>query len=291
MTAGSSATARRRQLLLIFGVCSLAAVAVGILAATTIDVGRQTVLLNLVAWVFGAVLAAILSRVSPRLTPAWLGISLAMLLLTLRAQGLSDVHRWFAIGPLRMNAAELVLPFALAFCGGLDRSSLLRIIFPSVATVLLSLQPDASQAVAVAAASVVVLLTSSRSTGLKAAIGLVSIAAASVSILRPDHLAPVAQVEGIVILAAHISPVVACLGIAAIAGSLAAPLLLVRDPDPRARDAALALAAYSTLAALAPVVGAFPVPLMGMAVSPILGAWLGLGALLQLASADRRASA
>ena len=164
-------------------------------------------------------------------------------------------------------------------------------IFPAVAAVLLALQPDASQAAAAAAASVVVLLTSSRSMGLKAAVGLVSIAAAAMSFLRPDHLAPVAQVEGIVILAAHVSPVVACLGIAAIVGSLAAPLLLVRDPDPRSRDAALALSAYSTLAALAPVVGAFPVPLMGMAVSPILGAWLGLGALLQLASADRRASA
>jgi hypothetical protein len=93
-------------------------------------------------------------------------------------------------------------------------------------------------------------------------------------------------VEGVVLLAARVSPVVACLGVACIAGSVAAPLLLARGSRPSVRDAALSLAAYSGLAALAPAAGAFPVPLMGIAVSPILGAWLGLGGLMRVAAID-----
>jgi hypothetical protein len=153
----------------------------------------------------------------------------------------------------------------------------------------LALQSDASQAVAVAAAGVIVLLTSSRPVEVKVAVALALSAAATVSVFRPDPLGPVEQVEGIVRLAVRISPAAAFLGIAAIAGTVAAPLALARDTVTPSRDAALTLATYSAVAALAPAVGAFPVPLMGIAISPILGAWLGIGALLQLAStSDRR---
>jgi hypothetical protein len=82
-----------------------------------------------------------------------------------------------------------------------------------------------------------------------------------------------------------ISPIVAAFGVACIVGSGAAPLLMAQAPRSSVRDAALVLTAHSAVAGLAPLVGAFPVPLMGIAVSPILGAWLGLGGLTPVAAA------
>jgi hypothetical protein len=47
----------------------------------------------------------------------------------------------------------------------------------------------------------------------------------------------------------------------------------------------MALAVYCAVVSLAPALGAFPVPLVGMGMSAILGFWLGAGAL---AAAARR---
>jgi cell division protein FtsW (lipid II flippase) len=113
MAAEGSASTHRRQTFLIFGMCSLLAIAVGLAAANTIGVGRQALLLNIVVWVIGAALVASLSRVPSRLAFAWLALAAALLLLTLFSTGLSHVHRWFSIGPVRMNAAELMLPAAI----------------------------------------------------------------------------------------------------------------------------------------------------------------------------------
>ena len=281
-------TLQERQTWLLFGFCSLGAVLTGGWVAAVSGIAVQPLVLNGVAWTVGAALAFGVTRIGARWTVMLLGLAVAGLLFSLVSAGLSGVHRWVAIGPLRMNAAELVLPLALASSAGLDRSSLLRLLLPVAATIVAALQPDASQAVAAAAGGVVVLLASSRPAVLRVLLALVSGGSVIVAVLRPDPLDPVVQVEGIVRLAAGVSPVVACLGVACIAGSVAAPLLLARDTRSSLRDAALSLTAYSALAALAAAVGAFPVPLMGIAVSPILGAWLGLGGLLRVAATSQR---
>ncbi len=260
-----------------FGLFSLVAVLAGCLAASAHSAPYRLIILNISAWVAGAVIAASVARARAGLTMAWLGVASFVLVGTFLSAGVSGVHRWVAIGPLRLNGAELVLPGALAACAGSDRASLLRLLFPLASMVILASQPDASQTAAVASANVVILITSSRPLPVRAFLALASISAVVVSALRPDPLGPVPEVEGIVLLAAHLSPVLAGLGVAAIAGSVAAPLLSARVSGAPARDAALALAVYFAVAAVAPAVGAFPVPLMGLAVSPIIGEWLGLG--------------
>jgi hypothetical protein len=280
----ASLTQQARQTWLVFGFCSLGAVLTGCWSAAAFGIAAQPLVLNGVAWTVGAALAVGVTLIDARWTFALLGLAVAGLCLSLGSAGLSGVHRWFDVGPLRMNAAELFLPLALAVSAGLDRASRLRLLLPLAATIVAALQPDASQAVATAAASVVVLFTSSRSGLVRVVLALGSGVAVILAVLRPDPLAPVAQVEGVVLLAARVSPVVACFGVACIAGSVAAPWLLARDSRSSVRDAALSLTAYSALAALAAAVGAFPVPLMGIAVSPILGAWLGLGGLMRVAA-------
>ncbi|MFV4677353.1 hypothetical protein ACNJU9_21265, partial [Mycobacterium tuberculosis] len=111
---------------------------------------------------------------------------------------------------------------------------------------------------------------------IKALAALVSTLAVVVAELRPDPLAPVPEVEGIVRLAAAVAPILAVLGVAAIAGAVLTPLALARPRNAPVRDEALVLTTYFVVTALAPAFGAFPVPLMGMGISPILGAWLGL---------------
>ena len=283
-------TLQARQTWLLFGVCSLGAVLTGCRSAAISGIAVRPLALNGAAWTVGATLAVGITRIGARWVFMLLGTTVAVLISSLISTGLSGVHRWFAIGPLRMNAAELVLPLALATSAGLDRSSRVRLLLPVAATIVAALQPDASQAVATAAASIVVLLTSNRSTLVRVLLALVSGVAVIVGLLRPDPLTPVAQVEGVLLLAARVSPVVACLGIACIVGSVAAPLVLTRNARPCVRDAALSLIVYSGLAALAPAVGAFPVPLMGIAVSPILGAWLGLGGLMRVAATSQRSN-
>jgi hypothetical protein len=281
-------TLQAGQTWLLFGLCSLAAVLTGCWTAAASGIAVQPLVLNGIAWTVGAALAVGVTRIGARWTFMLLGLAVAVLLLSLVSAGLSGVHRWFAIGPLCMNAAELVLPLALAASAGLERSSLLRLLLPIAATIVAALQPDASQAVATAVESVVVLLTSNRPALVRVLLALVSGGAVIIAVLRPDPLAPVAQVEGVVLLAVRVSPVVACFGVTCIAGCVAAPLLLARGSRSSVRDAALSLTAYSGLAALAAAVGAFPVPLMGIAVSPILGAWLGLGGLMRVAATPQR---
>ncbi len=69
---------------------------------------------------------------------------------------------------------------------------------------------------------------------------------------------------------------VAYSGFAVAAG---APLALVRSKDLAVRAGSVELFSYFALVTLAPMAGAFPVPLMGTGESSILGSWMGIGLL------------
>jgi hypothetical protein len=95
----------------------------------------------------------------------------------------------------------------------------------------------------------------------------------------------VPEVEGIIGLAWASSPAVAAVAVALLAATALLPLRLAGRSRPF--TPALALAACCAVQALAPAFGAFPVPLVGMGMSPVLGFWLGAGAL---AAVRRRSS-
>lgn len=139
----------------------------------------------------------------------------------------------------------------------------------------LALQPDASQAVAFAGGAIASVIASNHPRHIWYA-GVLGVLAA-LSFICLDPLAPVPEVEGIVGLAYAMSPAIAALAVLTLAGTCLAPLAGARSPS------AWGLAAYLCLAALAPVWGNFPVPLVGMGVSTILGTWLAFGALMGVA--------
>lgn len=237
---------------LLFGASSLAAVATGCWIASQHGVSQRVLLLNMAAWAVGGALAAGVSRIKN--LHWWPLLAIAGIAATFLSPGTSGVHRWIAVG-VRFNAAELLLPSALV---ALDS----RVLLSFALLILLALQPDASQAIAFAGAFIVTAIATKRFW-----IAALLAAVAALSFLRPDTLAPVLEVEGIIGLA---TPLQAALAILALAGTALAPLL-VRSYN---------LTVYLTLCALAPLFGAFPVPLVGMGASPILGAWLGFGVLM-----------
>jgi hypothetical protein len=108
-----------------------------------------------------------------------------------------------------------------------------------------------------------------------AVVGLLAAAAS----LRPDPLQPVAEVEGILGLAFGQSAVIGAGACVLLVAIVALPAAATRDAPPPARLAGLALSLCFGAWALTPLLGAFPVPFVGIGMSAILGAWLGVGLL------------
>ena len=269
------------RLIAIFAAASLSAVALGALVCALSDIPPAVWLRNLAAWLVGVLAAA---GLAVRARPGWLPVLLvaapAALAATFLNDGLYGVHRWIETGPLRLNAAMLVLPalaVALACAHGFWRWG------AALATlVLLVLQPDASQATALAAAASLVALRRAGSPLARVVVVAASAGLAAMAWLRPDPLAPVPEVEGILGLATQASPLLALASLASLIAAAMAPGLAARRAAPDLRLGAAALTACLGMWTLAPFLGAFPVPFMGVGPSPILGAWLGVGLLAGL---------
>jgi hypothetical protein len=265
-----------------FAVASLFAVSVGAVVCAMSGVPTSLWVRNLVAWLMGGVTAVTLARwAGPRTLlvvaiGAPLGIAASFLY-----EGQEGVRRWLELGPVRLNAAMLLLPALVVALASLAPRAAWWWIAALITVGVLVLQPDASQAAALAlAVSVIVFGVRKPSAPFAWGIALAALALAAFSWTRPDPLAPVAEVEGVVGLALRLSPVLAGLAVLSIAAFAVAPAAVVRGaPADQARWAGYALTTLFLVWSVAPALGAFPVPLVGVGPSPILGAWLGVGLL------------
>jgi hypothetical protein len=196
--------------------------------------------------------------------------------------GQQGVHRWIDLGPARINVAMLLLPgmsVALAILAP-GRNGPWVAVF--LARLILTAQPDASQATALACAAAVTVMGAVQRPLLRlaAVAGIAGLAAAAW--LRPDPLQPVAEVEGILGLALSVSPLLAGLGLLCLAATAAAPAVLTRSCPREERLAGLSLALCFAAWIAAPFLGAFPVPFSGLGPSSVIGGWLGIGLLATL---------
>src|SRR3990167_654714 len=271
----------RARLLVIFGAASLAAVGVGAWVCAASGVPTGSWVRNLAAWMVGGLAAACLAATArPAVLPIVPWLAGAWLATTFFNPAQEGVHRWIDVGPLHVNVAMVVSPAAaVALAMAADRLTVWIAAF--VALALLVAQPDASQATAMAGVIGLVAAFSLKTRVMKA----LAIAGAglltTVAWMRPDPLQPVAEVEEIVGMAFRLSPVIGGLALIALIGVVAVPAAL----SPSKSGSALAGAALSlclALWAVTPMFGAFPVPLVGIGMSPILGAWLGVGLLAAL---------
>jgi hypothetical protein len=276
-----TARSRGAQVVLIFAAGSLIAVLAGCLVAFLCRVSPEVWGRNAAAWGIGGILAACLAR-APRAGSFRFVLILAPVALaaSLLGSGQSGVHRWVAVGPLRWNVAFVCLPPAIVAFAALVRSKR-RWIWVAVALseALLCLQPDTSQATAFAAAINATVFISPARVRTRIPASLAFLVMACLSAVRPDPLAPVPEVECIFGLAQSVSSATTLVCAAALAATCVAPLAARKTALPGLDAAAGSLSAYFLICSLMPVFGAFPVPLVGMGMSPIIGFWLGMGAL------------
>ncbi|MBO9500605.1 hypothetical protein [Brevundimonas sp. A19_0] len=271
-------TESRRPLRLygLFAVASLITVALGCWICALADVATGSWVRNLIAWAAGAVLALpLMMAAGPRTGMVLLMSGAALLVASLLGMPQQGVHRWLDVGPLHINVALVVLPVMVVALAGSSLKAWQGVLALGVLAVLVG-QPDASQATAFALAFAVIVARSDLQRPAKMVLLGALFVAAAVSWLRPDPLQPVPEVEQIVQLAWSLSPVLAVAGVLMLAATVLTPVLASRST---ASTAALALSTWFVATAVTPLCGAFPVPWLGIGMSPIVGAWLGVGLL------------
>lgn len=261
--------------LAIYGGLSLVAMAIGCAVAAASGVPAAVWLRNPISWAVGAAAAAgLASHAGSRTAFVVLALAPLGLAASLLNAGLQGVHRWIDAGPLHLNAAQVLLPAAVVALAGQARPW--RWVIGALIMALLIAQPDASQATAFGGALFALIGVSPLTRRARLAGMAATGVAIAASWLRPDPLGPVPEVEEIMRLAAELSPVAAVAAWVALIAAVGSPALMKTPGD---RGASRALCAYAVLSALMPLLGPFPVPLVGMAMSPILGLWLGIGLL------------
>jgi hypothetical protein len=270
------------RLLLLFGALSLGAVTVGALVCAQSGIPASLWLRNIAAWVVGAVVAIVIARIGgPRALPFILWAAPLGLAATLLSAGQDGVHRWVNAGPVSLNVAMLLLPMAVVSLAVLAARRWAWLpAFLSLA--ILAAQPDASQATAFGSAMGLIALTGASGGRTKGVIVLAAAVLIAVAWLRPDPLQPVPEVEQIMDLAFRLTPLLAALAVALLTGACLAPGLAARQGPRDLHIAGLALSACLAAWAIMPYLGHFPVPLVGIGLSPIVGAWLGVGLLAGL---------
>ncbi len=278
---------RDAPVLLVLGGLSLVAVLAGVVVCALSGVPAAVWGRNLAAWVIGGGLAVLMRRTDSRLHLVVLATATGLLALTLLGPGQLGVHRWVAAGPASFNVAMLMLPAVLASLAWLGKRSIWWWGVPLALMAILVAQPDRSQATAFGAGVSWLALRSRIPlpvlVGACVAIALLAIGAW----FRPDPLAPVPEVEGIVKLAYSLSPAFAAIAFVSLVLFSLAPAALTRTGPPAGRWSGEALSVYFLICAAMPFLGAYPVPLVGMGMSPILGAWLAAGVLAAGAKGSR----
>lgn len=265
---------RARASWLVFGIGSALAVGAGAAVLASAGFPVSVWARNPLAWLVSALAALAVARLDrPSSFATVITIGVIALAATFAARPVQDVHRWLDFGPLHINAAALVLPALIAALARMEHARF-QLAVVAVTGAILVLQPDASQATAFAAAAAVLQLTPSRSPLGKLSAALICAIVAGAGWLRPDTLEPVAAVEGIFALAAEVSIILSAIAAVGLGLACVAPLAGARASG--STTGAFALVIYFSISALAPLFGAYPVPLVGLGMSFPLGWWLGI---------------
>lgn len=267
-----AARSRSNRLLMLFGAASLAAVAIGAVVCAASDVPAGSWARNLAAWAAGAALAGAIARFArPGFSTIALWTLPVGLLATLISPDQEGVHRWVDLGPLHVNMAMLLMPGAVVAIAASAEKQLTWVAF-LISLAVLAVQPDASQATTLAIVGAMVAIIGTKPPLIRWSVPVIAAGFAVAAWLRPDPLQPVPEVEGIVGLAFAVSPLLAGAAVLSLTAVAAAPTRTWRLPG-------LALGLCFILWALMPLFGAFPVPFVGIGMSPIVGGWLGVGLL------------
>ena len=257
---------------------------------TVIIIGSLAMYINgvsIIIWsqnILGLIIAMLLSHLVSR-NPKIIGstytitISILLLLLTFIDLGLEGVHRWVSIGPIKLYIASIVLPILIIGLWG--NLKVVKWWIPTIITIgvslLLALQPDASQTTAFIIPMAIILSCNINNVSFRySLLGVVSL----IIILTWKHLdtlVPVAYVEDIVKMVANMGVVWFALGITSL---VILPLPFILFPPRNIRLPSICLGIYFMVVLISTLFGNFPVPLMGYGISPILGYFIAIAWLI-----------
>ena len=214
---------RRFGVLALFGAASLAAVVIGAAVCAVSGVPASLWVRNLAAWLVGAVLAVCIARFARRgYSTVALWAAPVGLLATLVSPDQEGVHRWIDLGPLHVNMAMLLLPGAVVALAGSTEKPLSWAAF-LLSLAVLVVQPDASQATALAVVGASIAVFGTKRPLIRWGVPVIAAALVVAAWLRPDPLQPIPEVEGIIGLALFVSPLLAGLAVLSLAAVAAAP--------------------------------------------------------------------
>lgn len=202
-------------------------------------------------------------------------IWLLLIILTFISPSMDGVHRWLSIGAIKFNVSMIVLPILIIELWKLSQIKGLSftIIITIVVSILLSIQPDASQLTGFAIPMMVMLCRKTDKKVLRLLIvGILSILIIS-SWVFLDNLPPVAYVEGILSLLANMGLIWLILGVFSLA-ILPVPFILF--PPKTLKLPSVYVGLYFIIILISTFCGNFPVPLMGYGVSPIIGYFIAI---------------
>lgn len=188
-------------------------------------------------------------------------------------------ERWVSLGPLSLYVAPVLLPIFLVACsecvalrGTWERVALIAIVGASV---LLALQPDGAQALALLVGAAVAIARVRGGSPLSVVALIMAALATGWAFLRPDPLEPIPYVEGVFELALGYSLFA---GFAVIASAVVLVASLHFSSSNQARGLSAVAVYYAVLYACS-VAGLTPAPLIGYGAGPWLGFGLVVGAV------------
>lgn len=250
-------------------------IAASLVVLSFADVSRRIWLMHLLLICTTCLLIAagqFLDRWSYGSTPAKIIVFLTLAGITAPLLNKSSrPDRWVLLGPLKLYMAPLLLPSFFAACSVFirKRGSVEAISFTALvgASILLAIQPDASQVLALLAGSAVLFMRY-RADLLRPAITLGAIALVTAgAFTRPDPLEPVPYVENVFALALGGSLLA---GLAVIASAF---IFIAYLYAYSLRGAAwlAAVAVYYAVLFFCSVAELTPAPLIGYGAGPLLG--------------------
>jgi cell division protein FtsW (lipid II flippase) len=231
----------------------------------------QNVACLLIAWLVSCFAVSIKHKTNKRNNlKVLMFISLIIYILTFIDGGIGGVHRWISIGPIRLYVSSILLPILIIQLGALFsvKSELLAIVITIIVSIMIFLQPDASQLTAFVVPMIIIIISKVNSNVLKYIVTILLVTLVILSWIFLDSLPAVPYVEEIVKMVSNMGVLWFILGIASLA-MLPLPFILLAPKSFKLLSRCVGI--YFIIVIISTWFGNFPVPLMGFGVSPIIG--------------------
>lgn len=234
----------------------------------------------LIAWLVSCFAVSIRHKTNKKISlKIMMVISLIIYILTYIDGGIGGVHRWISIGPIRLYVSSILLPVFIIQLGTLFsvKNEMIAIVITIIVSIMLFLQPDASQLTAFVVPMIMIISKVNRS-DLRHIVTILLVTLVILSWFFLDSLPAVPHVEEIVKMVSNMGMLWLTLGYASLA-MLPSPFILLAPKSFELLSRCIGL--YFIIVIISTWFGNFPVPLMGFGVSPIIGYFVAITWLIK----------